>query len=218
MSTCPENGLHHLYLDDEIPAEYLEKYSAHTINCAACQKKITDITVMRNALKLDSECLGLSSDEIDESYQRLLARMRFRTVSSTLRKRETSRFVGQTLPWVAAVIIIFSGGYFFMHGNIGNNAQGFMTTAQISDIQNPNSLVKGDFTAIAFADESQTNFTSEILGSMTQFEDLPYIPDIDVFKPSFFYTLASARRRPINRQMWSNGVMYVSHSANVSGE
>jgi hypothetical protein len=124
------------------------------------------------------------------------------------------------LPWVAAVIIIFSGGYFFMHGNIENNAQVFMTTAQNSDMKYaaPNSLAKGDFNTIAFADESQTNFTSEILGSMTQFEDLPNIPDIDVFKPSFFYTLASARRRPNNRQMWSSGVMYVSHSANGSGE
>ena len=40
MSTCPENDIHSLYLDNELPLSYREEYEAHIKSCPKCAKKL----------------------------------------------------------------------------------------------------------------------------------------------------------------------------------
>lgn len=77
MSTCPENDLHSVYLDGELPPAYMADYEAHIAECPECQKKLASLRSLREAFSTDS--LSMNKDEkfLNESFDRLKARMSY---------------------------------------------------------------------------------------------------------------------------------------------
>ena len=41
MFTCPTNEIHSLYLDKELPQNYIAEYEAHIANCEKCKATMT---------------------------------------------------------------------------------------------------------------------------------------------------------------------------------
>ena len=40
MSTCPEKDLHSIYLDGELPEEFLKEYENHVAGCEKCKAEL----------------------------------------------------------------------------------------------------------------------------------------------------------------------------------
>ena len=54
MSTCPENDIHSIYLDGELPEIYKAEYEAHLNNCIKCRTKLEQMKKIHEAFQYDS--------------------------------------------------------------------------------------------------------------------------------------------------------------------
>ncbi len=60
MSTCPENDIHSVYLDGELPEEFLQEYEAHVASCPECSKKLEALTRLKGFVHEDSASIVFS--------------------------------------------------------------------------------------------------------------------------------------------------------------
>ena len=88
MSTCPENDIHSLYLDNELPQSYREEYEAHIKTCPKCAKKLESLKMIQNDLREESKEYTMTEQMLDESYERLMAKLSY---SNTLKKLESKK-------------------------------------------------------------------------------------------------------------------------------
>ncbi|MDR1785524.1 MAG: zf-HC2 domain-containing protein [Spirochaetaceae bacterium] len=115
MSTCPENDIHHGYLDGELPEGLAVSYTRHMEGCPRCKKKAAALSAVRAALREDSQSLSLSQAELDAGYERLIDRMRYHRVCSAIGAKKIPMAVTRVLPWVAVLAILVGGAYSFLH-------------------------------------------------------------------------------------------------------
>ena len=77
MSTCPENDIHSVYLDGELPEEFLQEYEAHVASCPECSKKLEALTRLKGFVHEDSASIVFSQKNLDDSFARLQAKMSY---------------------------------------------------------------------------------------------------------------------------------------------
>ncbi len=80
MSTCPENDIHSVYLDGELPLTYVARYEAHIAECSECRRKLEELKKVRSVFSNDSTTLFSEQKELDESFERLQTRMSYSKV------------------------------------------------------------------------------------------------------------------------------------------
>jgi hypothetical protein len=216
MSICPDDTLHHLYVDGEIPSEHLSTYKQHADSCPACQSKIQRINALKNRLHADSAVAELCSGNLDESFGQLMTKMKFRTVSREIRKNETSFLARKTLPWAAAIIITLSGAYVFLQTGVSARflpVRGSRNTASVSEENFPQEEdappgVLRDSAGIAIPVGMLENARRHDIASAYAVYDpqsisaenaLPSIPDFDVFRPRSLYPKTGLRVYLFNR-------------------
>lgn len=83
MSTCPENDIHSVYLDGELPEEFLQEYEAHVASCPECSKKLEALTRLKGFVHEDSASIVFSQKDLDDSFARLQARMSYNDFKKT---------------------------------------------------------------------------------------------------------------------------------------
>ena len=83
MSTCPENDIHSVYLDNEMPSVYIKKYEAHVHQCPKCSAELEKMRALRSIIKEDSKNIALSQKDLDDSFERLKARMSYAKVTNS---------------------------------------------------------------------------------------------------------------------------------------
>lgn len=193
MSTCPDDGLHHLFADGEIPAEHISAYKLHLDSCPECREKFMGIGALKNRLRADSEAMGLSAEDIDASFGRLMTKMRFHAVSREIQKNGTAHITRRVLPWAAVFIITVSGVYAFLKSGESAPVEPVTVARQPQAVYNPAPA------EIAIPEWSLTRrpLVQAVYNPMsdTQANDTVYISDADVFRPSFVYASASGSRR-----------------------
>ncbi|MBO4320668.1 MAG: zf-HC2 domain-containing protein [Treponema sp.] len=77
MSTCPETDIHSIYLDNELPAAYVADYEAHIAECPKCRAKLEKLRMMHSVFSSDSKSMELSQRDLDNSFERLQARLSY---------------------------------------------------------------------------------------------------------------------------------------------
>ena len=77
MSFCPTDDIHSIYLDNELPENYRAEYEAHLKVCPKCQKKVNDLKMLNSLFDADSKSITPDSHFLDQSYERLMARMSY---------------------------------------------------------------------------------------------------------------------------------------------
>jgi len=77
MSTCPEKDIHSLYLDNELPAAYMEKYEAHIASCEKCRAELNKLKAVHSVFQNDSRSMDFSQKDLDSSFERLQARLSY---------------------------------------------------------------------------------------------------------------------------------------------
>lgn len=77
MYTCPENDIHSVYLDNELPLTYIKDYEEHIKTCSKCSEKLNILKQQKEEFKLDSESIVFSEKELDKSFEKLQNRLTF---------------------------------------------------------------------------------------------------------------------------------------------
>lgn len=78
MSTCPENDIHSVYLDGELPEEFMAEYEAHVASCPKCSAKLEKLTSLKGLLQDDSASITFTEKQLDDSFARLQAKMSYK--------------------------------------------------------------------------------------------------------------------------------------------
>lgn len=82
MSTCPEKDIHSVYLDNELPLVYLKEYESHVSQCPKCKAELDKLRSLRSLLKADSSSIALSQNDLNNSFERLNARLSYAKVTN----------------------------------------------------------------------------------------------------------------------------------------
>ena len=109
MSTCPEKDIHSVYLDGELPESYVQKYEEHLKTCPECKKQMESLKLLRKVFQADKNSMELSPKDMDESFERLQARLSFakHTKPSNVVDFKPKAFVSAALGAVAALALVF---------------------------------------------------------------------------------------------------------------
>lgn len=83
MFTCPENDIHSVYLDGELPPVYMAEYESHLAGCEKCRAKLDSLRGLHEKLSADSASITLDSTALEESFRRLITKKSYR--KNTLR-------------------------------------------------------------------------------------------------------------------------------------
>lgn len=82
MSTCPENDIHSVFVDGELPEIYKKKYLAHVDSCAECKREARAMQRVHELLSADSASIEMTRDELDRSFERLKAKLSYSSTVS----------------------------------------------------------------------------------------------------------------------------------------
>lgn len=77
MSLCPSNDLHSVYLDNELPQEFVAGYEDHINNCPECKAKLEKLKAVRGMFTVDSKEITPDEHFLDESFDRLTIKMSY---------------------------------------------------------------------------------------------------------------------------------------------
>jgi len=84
MSTCPSKDIHSIYLDNELPAAYINEYEAHIKVCPKCAAELAKLRAVREALCADAQSLTPDIHYLDQSWERLQSRMSYSKVTKKI--------------------------------------------------------------------------------------------------------------------------------------
>ena len=153
MFTCPNKDVHSIYLDNELPLEYMEEYEAHVKNCPKCQAQLSKLRGLNSLFAADSNRLSFSENDKNNSFNRLQARLSYKKV--THRTQELGKvskgivkdmFIGAAAAAVIAVILPLR------QAGVKTPVQEFTPVARMSSYNLP--------TASVITDENLTNLVS----------------------------------------------------------
>ncbi len=108
MFHCPENDIHSIYLDGELPQNFVKDYEAHLASCPKCAAKLEKLKAVHEAFKADARSIEVSDDFKAASFERLQSRMRF---SKSVRTAEPSKNIVRLtsfVPLAAAAAAVFA--------------------------------------------------------------------------------------------------------------
>ena len=108
MFHCPENDIHSIYLDGELPQNFVKEYEAHVASCEKCQAKLKRLKAVRAAFAADSRSIEASDEFKAASFERLQSRLRF---SKSVKASEPSKNVVRLqnfIPLAAAAAAVFA--------------------------------------------------------------------------------------------------------------
>ena len=208
MFTCPEKDIHSIYLDNELPAQYVGEYEAHLQTCEKCRAQLEKLKQLRSLLSADAQSLSLDKHVLDQSFDRLQSRLKYSSItrySENPRKIVPFTIVKWTIPAVAAAAIFALVVPLRLHNKVPmaqqNNNVIAISRQQPTPITESNVIVNGNLPHRALTslfDQSSTPDTMD--SSLTaQFANFPSnqntyrqnntigaaLTGIDVFRPEF---------------------------------
>lgn len=190
MFTCPENDIHSLYLDNELPKGLAEDYEAHISKCPKCSAKLEALKKTHNILKSDSDSISLSQQFLDESFERLTLKMRHAKNTSSIKEKKVIMFPEEAkkyMPAAVAAAAVFAVMLpFSMANRKSNNAQVTVPVAQVHEIKRttdfsvkPEMMLQGA-TNVAFpinlVSQTQNNTADDANSTFTLYTFNPLAP------------------------------------------
>ena len=108
MFHCPENDIHSIYLDGELPQNFVKDYEAHLASCQKCQAKLAKLKAVHEAFAADARLIEVSDDFKAASFDRLQSRMRFSKVVSASQPNKNIVRITNFVPVAAAAAAVFA--------------------------------------------------------------------------------------------------------------
>ncbi len=173
MYTCPTDDIHSIYLDNELPFEYVAQYQEHIKNCPACQKKIENLKKVSSIFKNDSKNINLGEPFLTESFNRLETKLRYS--KNTDFSKEKPHYVSKIVPFVAAAAVFVAVILPVKSFNQNKNEQ----FAKIQPIERP------QYTQISSQNVVMNGNLHENLSQNVSLSPSQDLKDIEVFRPDF---------------------------------
>lgn len=108
MFHCPENDIHSIYLDGELPINFQKEYEAHLASCPKCRAKLEKLKAVHAAFAADSKSLDVDAVFMAQSFERLQSRMRFSRVVKASEPSKNIVRMRTFVPLAAAAAAIFA--------------------------------------------------------------------------------------------------------------
>lgn len=85
MSTCPEKSIHSVYLDGELPQNYVTQYESHVASCQECQKIQNGLKKLRDFMQKDTVLPAFNQESLDSSFNRLQVKLSYHKITGQSR-------------------------------------------------------------------------------------------------------------------------------------
>ena len=108
MFHCPENDIHSIYLDGELPKNFVKDYEAHLASCQKCRAKLEKLKAVHAAFAADSKSLDVDETFKAQSFERLQSRMRFSKVVKIAEPKKNVVRMTSFIPLAAAAAAVFA--------------------------------------------------------------------------------------------------------------
>lgn len=92
MFTCPDNDIHSVYLDGELPEELVSEYEAHLASCPECSAKLKKLKELKDLIHDDAESISFTQKQLDESFMRLQTKMKYSAFKEEERRENIFKF------------------------------------------------------------------------------------------------------------------------------
>lgn len=104
MSTCPEQDMHSVYLDGELPQKYALDYESHLTSCQRCRDDFLKLQALSTSLKEDARSIELSAQDMEDSFARLQTKLHYQNTVKNIQPQNIKRFTW-VVPTVAAAAL-----------------------------------------------------------------------------------------------------------------
>ena len=108
MFHCPENDIHSIYLDGELPINFAKEYEAHIASCDKCRAKLEKLKKIHAAFAEDSRSLNIDETFKAQSFERLQSRLRFSRVVKASQPKNNIVRLPNLVPLAAAAAVAFA--------------------------------------------------------------------------------------------------------------
>lgn len=106
MYSCPTDDIHSIYLDNELPLNFVKEYETHIESCPKCKAKLDALRKIKSALKKDSKTIQLDKQFMEQSFERLQTKLHYSKNTENVHEFPVSE---KTVRWgmaAAAAVII----------------------------------------------------------------------------------------------------------------
>lgn len=108
MFHCPENDIHSIYLDGELPKNFIKDYEAHIASCEKCAQKLARLKAVRAAFLSDSRSIEVGDEFKAASFERLQSRLRFSKAVKASEPNKNIVRIANFVPLAAAAAAVFA--------------------------------------------------------------------------------------------------------------
>jgi hypothetical protein len=191
MYTCPDSTVFLLYCDGELSSDLRTVFEAHLQTCEVCTKRLHGLKSIRHVFNQDAAQIGLGDADLNVSYQRLQARLRYHDIIKNAGKQVFPSGFRWAVPALAAIFILaflIPLGHLFSRGDTSAGFAGLMMTSPQRQSQKwynhegiiINGPIDENTLPYLLADVRENPVNRTYLG-----EQRLYLPELDVFKPDF---------------------------------
>lgn len=108
MSTCPSHEVYSMYIDNELPEPFKSTVQKHASECLECSQTLQNLKKVHDVLQKDMHSICFDQQELDDSFNRLKTKMRFREVTEVIEDSHyfSRSFLHKVLPVVAAALVL----------------------------------------------------------------------------------------------------------------
>ncbi len=165
MSTYPEKDLHSVYLDGELPDDFVEKYETLVKSSEKSSAELKKMQKIHELLKEDSEKKDkeITQEFIDASFDRLMTKMKYSKVIQQSTEKSPfafSNIARWTVPFAAAAVFAVIVAPTFMtarsglsplNGELKTISLANANTGNITPLAENNVIIDGDIRSDALA-------------------------------------------------------------------
>ena len=173
MYSCPTDDIHSVYIDNELPQNYVSDYENHLKVCPKCSAKVEQLKKIKNIIKMDSDTLSVDNHYLEQSFSRLETKLHYS--KNTVKKIP---FPTEYVKWgaVAAVFI----AVILPFGNIISK-QNKQTNVAITPISRPQSVTLAKNNVVINGNINENKLAQNVSTNARNTR----LADVEVFRPKF---------------------------------
>ena len=179
MFSCPTDDIHSIYLDKELPNEFIVQYESHISTCVSCQQKLARLRKVHELLQTDSQSITMDSVYLQQGYSRLKTKMHYSKNTNASYENAPSHIIPYVASLAAAVVLAIVLPVGLKSKNASFEAQA--SVSKITPIERPQN------TAISNKNIFINENINDNLAQSVNFGNFGNVrfADVDVFRPHF---------------------------------
>lgn len=176
MFSCPTSDIHSIYIDNELPQEYLKAYSEHLKVCPKCQKELENLKKTKNLFVTDNKSFTLDEHFLNESFDRLQTKLRY-SKNTKFTKKEEKNYTKYFIPIASAAAIFIA--VIIPFSNFNSSTKTNANIAKIQPIERPNQSISRQNVVL------NGNLNTDLTQNVSIQRNNKNLKDLEVFKPNF---------------------------------